>query len=48
VNEGVCKTTNFLETPAPHHVPTTDMNLCQSVGTLAGSLTDQNLIAYGQ
>lgn len=48
VNGGVWKTTNFFATPAPHYIPTTDMNLCQSVGTLAGSLTDPNFIAYGQ
>ncbi len=48
VNGGVWKTTNFLATPAPHYIPTTDTNLCQSVGTLAGSLTDPNFIAYGQ
>ncbi len=48
VNGGVWKTTNFFATPAPHYVPTTDTNSCQSVGTLAGSLTDPNFIAYGQ
>ncbi len=48
VNGGVWKTTNFLGTPAPHYIPTSDANLCQSVGTLAGSLTDPNFIAYGQ
>ena len=48
VNGGVWKTTNFLATPAPHYIPTTDTNLCQSVGTLAGSLTDPNFIAYGE
>jgi hypothetical protein len=48
VNGGVWKTTNFLASPAPHYIPTTDTNLCQSVGTLAGSLTDPNFIAYGQ
>jgi hypothetical protein len=48
VNGGVWKTSNFLATPQPHYIPTTDMNLCQSVGTLAGSLTDPNFIAYGE
>jgi hypothetical protein len=48
VNGGVWKTTNFFATPQPNYIPLSDMNLCQSVSTLAGSLTDPNFIAYGK
>ncbi|CAF1377395.1 unnamed protein product [Rotaria sp. Silwood1] len=46
VNGGVWRTNNF-DSRAPHYIPLTDKNLCQSVSTLAGSLEDPNFIAYG-